>query len=1181
MTASSGSLASLIPCSLILEHPDLIVWQARDAGRTLVDLNPAAVAVLGRSLEELATPVPWWESVLHPQDRELFAAGFSGLEREPVVRSYRVIHKDGTVRYLHERISIVPDGEHAGSIVGVANDVTRQRRSEERLQRLRAEYESIVEHLPVCLLLKDNQGRRTFANQKYLELHRMSLDELLGKTDADLFPDELAQKFSADDQRILDTGEVLYDSEEYWTPHGKKSWIERIKSPIRDHDGNITGVQVLFWDITDHKLARDALDQESSLMHALLESIPDAIYFKDLDSRFLRISKSMADKFGLACPEDAVGKSDADIFTEEHAAQARTDELRIIETEEPIVAVVERETWPNREDTWCSSTKMPLRDGDGRVVGTFGISRDVTELIAAEHALGRERDLLRTLMDGLPDLVFVKDREGRFITVNQALATFFGAQTPEDLVGKTDFEFVPEELARSFVEDDQRVMASGEPLIAREEPNEDSSGNVSYFLTTKVPLCDADGQVVGLVGIGRDITNLKKAQQELTKARDAADAANRAKSDFLANMSHEIRTPMNAVIGMTELLQDTELDPSQKEYVRMVKESGEALLELINDILDFSKIEAGKFTLDAIPFDLYELLGDTMKSLAVRAHRKNLELAFHIAPNVPRGLVGDPARIRQVLVNLVGNAIKFTDQGEVVVDVGCDADEYAAPVSISVQDTGIGIPKDKLRSIFQAFEQADSSTTRRFGGTGLGLAITSRIVEMMGGEVSVTSKVGKGSTFCFQARFPRAEDDAIAPSLPTPEKLSGMQVLVVDDNATNRQILDEMLRVRGMQPKTVAGAAEAYWALLEAQKSGDGFQLVLSDINMPDVDGFMLAERIRESEEITQPLIMVLTSGDRPGDRDRCRELGIAAHLLKPVKQSELVNAIVHAFGIQRPDRDQPRQIDQNEQGVPPLRVLLAEDAYANQVLATGLLKKWMHQVEVAHNGLEVLDWLKRESFDLILMDVQMPEMDGLVATQTIRTQEAAGEYAHLRRCPIPIIAMTAHAMKGDRERCLDAGMDDYVSKPIRSAELRRAIAQFYSTTADTHDKSTPTSGAAQALGVIDWSEALASTGGDAELLRSIAQAFLEECPRHREDLQQALDRHDVESVHRLAHLIKGVCTHLGATDAKFEAAELEKQSRTANLTGAQPRMESLNNSLSSALNELQAFIDGKIRILK
>jgi two-component system, sensor histidine kinase and response regulator len=649
-------------------------------------------------------------------------------------------------------------------------------------------------------------------------------------------------------------------------------------------------------------------------------------------------------------------------------------------------------------------------------------------------ALERERRLLRLLIDNMPDYIYVKDAESRFVVANRTVAEFMGAKSPEDLLGKTDFDYFPEELARAFFDDEQRVIRSGKPLVNREEPSIDAQGNSKWNLTTKVPLLDSTGRPIGIMGIGRDLTPRKQAEAEMERARESAEQSNNAKSAFLANMSHEIRTPMNGIIGMTDLALDTPLSSEQREYMNAVKQSAEALLTVLNDILDFSKIEAGRMDLEEIDFCLTEVLELALKTLSVRADEKGLELLCDLDPDVPNEVRGDPRRLRQIIVNLAGNAIKFTEKGEVTLKTHRqESPSEHHLLHFIVADTGIGISMEKQNLIFGAFSQADASTTRKHGGTGLGLAISRRLVEMMGGKIWVHSEEGRGAEFHFTVPFRPAAGSELQTPVVSPEALLAAKVLIVDDNRTNRRILEGVLRRWNLKSNSVDGAEKALEELSSAQHAGAPYSLILTDVVMPGMDGFELVEHIRERPELSTATIMMLTSLGQRGDAKRCRDLGVAAYLVKPIRQAELHEAILRVIGATQRDHETlitRHTLRETPRVTSRLRILLAEDNIINQRVICRLLEKRGHTVVAVETGRGAVDALEKDRYDLVLMDIQMPDMDGLEATAAIREREkSSGNHQS-------IVALTAHAMKGDEERCLAAGMDAYLSKPVRPEDL-------------------------------------------------------------------------------------------------------------------------------------------------
>jgi two-component system, sensor histidine kinase and response regulator len=805
--------------------------------------------------------------------------------------------------------------------------------------------------------------------------------------------------------------------------------------PIRNPVGDIVIISFVLRDIHERKRTEERLEEKESRFRIMADGCPAPMWMNNAEGRVEFVNRAYQELIGIT-REQGQGMNWQILLHPDDEARYLEDCDRALR-ERSTLRSETRLRGANGDWRWVATHAVPRFSAGGEFLGYVGLCPDITERKEAEQALRSSEEKFRQLAENIREVFWIMPPEADQIPYVSPAFEQVWERTRESLYKN------PISWVESIHPDDrERAQAllirqmRGEPVL-REYRIRTPGGVEKWIRDRAFPIRDDAGQVSRVVGIAEEITEQKRYEEALIHAREVADVANQAKSDFLANMSHEIRTPMNGIIGMTELTLDTELDSTQREYLNAVKYSADALMAVINDILDFSKIEAGKLGLDPVEFSLRECVGHAMKTLSVRAHEKNLELICSVPPGLEDVVVGDPVRLRQVVLNLAGNAIKFTTQGEVVLRVQPEAiGPDAMTLHFTITDTGMGIPAEKQNVIFEPFTQADTSTTRKHGGTGLGLAISARLIEMMGGRIWVESAAGLGSTFHFTARFGKGAAKSPAGVRPPPSILENLRALIVDDNATNRQILHKNLEYWRMIPSAAAGAREALELLHQATSDGVPFGLAIVDCHMPETDGFMLVEEIRKSPALAGLVTVMLTSGGQRGDGARCKELGIAAYLIKPILQSELLEALLLALGSSSAavQTDQPAVRQSLRREGTPLRVLLAEDNAVNQRVAVRFLEKQGHTVVVASDGMKALEALAKQRFDVVLMDVQMPVMDGVEATAAIREKEKA------TGIHIPIIAMTAHAMTGDRERFLASGMDGYVSKPIHGPDLLEAI---------------------------------------------------------------------------------------------------------------------------------------------
>jgi PAS domain S-box-containing protein len=914
-------------------------------------------------------------------------------------------------------------------------------------------------------------------------------------------------------------------------------------------------------EVKEHQRTEQALQQRTAFLNTLINNSPLAIAVGGPDGRFELVNPEFERLFGYTS-EKAIGQLVSELLYPSTVSKEEGAKLLNRIQEESIHETTTRKRIDGKlVDVEVNAVPLLMEDGQRRVLAVY---QDISQRVAAEKALRDSEGLFRTLSEAAPIGIFRTNARGECVYVNGRWTEMTGQSTKEALGFGWQSAIHPEDR-----EQFAKVWRAGISLgmeLKDEYRLITSDGHVNWVEWQSRALLTPDGILSGYVGVVEDVTKRRAAEGRLREAKEAAEAASSAKSEFLANMSHEIRTPMNGILGMTDLALDTDLNAEQREYLDMVRSSAESLLGIINDILDFSKIEAGRMDIESVSFSLPDCIESALEPLAFRAQQKSLELTWAFQPDIPELLLGDPTRLRQILINLIGNAVKFTKEGEVNVRARrMPSQGDLVPIRFTVTDTGIGIPKEKHDQVFDAFSQADSSTTREFGGTGLGLSISMRLIRLMKGEIGLESTPGAGTTFTFTVPFGiglALPQRAAAMAYP---KIAMKKVLVVDDLEINRDLLTHVLSQWGLQAVSAASGLEALDLFKESLKQHAPFSALIVDQDMPGIPGLELAESIRATAGNGQPAIVLLSCAPSLTDPAHAKSLRIERIVYKPIRRATLHEAIRHSLKMPALSEKTPAPGAEPEKSR-GLRVLLVEDNRVNQKLALRLLGKMGHQATLAANGQEALDCIQKSSFDLVLMDIQMPVMSGIEATRRIREEEKkTGGH-------IPIIALTAHAMAGDAEKYLSAGMDGYVSKPVGSEMLRAEINRL-AKDPDYSEKPHMKKKNPSNLD-FDEQELLARVDNDRELLNELLKIFREEFPRQLQTLREAVESGNGERVAASAHTLKGMLLNLAASQAAASAGRLEQLGRTGEASGFQHAFAAFERDATSLVPQLEACVE-------
>ncbi len=1151
-----------------------------DLNENILFVNDAFIRTYGFSSKDelIGNSIQVIRSQNNPEDlvREIFPATIAGGWKGEILNR----KKDGTEFPVSLNTSIINDdsGNPVG-FIGVSQDISERRIVEANLYHERNLLRTILESIPDEIYVKDRNGRFLLANSSCANSLKsigiQTPEELVGKTDLDLLSADIARKEFDEEQNMMSVGEAIIDKEQTLRDDVTGKIVRSIlisKTPLKDGHGNIVGLVGINREVTSMAIVREALSASEEKYRTIFENVQDVFYQTDLSGLITDISPSIH-RYSQYSREELIGKQVESVYS--NPADRKRLMKTLLEKGEVVDVQIPLRTKDNKIIPTSINAHL-LFDKNNRPIGVEGSLRNISERVKAENNLRETSSRLSAMIQNLNTGVLVVNQEGLVLLVNEQFRSMFTIKERIEELILSNAESIQQKVEQAFSTIEEFKTRVNDILLWREPivREEMSLKNGTIVERDYVPIF-IEGEYKGHLWQFHDVTESRRAQDilsryaedlyhakqqaeqqnnvleqqsaELIRAREAALQASKLKSEFVANMSHEIRTPMNGVLSIAELLLETKLTPEQREYTEIIMHSGESLLKIINDILDFSKIEAGKLSIEVLDFNLENVVEETASLLAFKANEKNVELISHISHAVPVLLRGDANRIRQIITNLVGNAIKFTERGEVIIRVS-RVKEYNRIVELkfSISDTGIGIPAEAQPKLFQPFIQADGSTTRKYGGTGLGLTIAKQLVEVMSGTIGLESEQGKGSTFWFTIPFELQENIPAAEN----ETLPSLKILIVDDNETNRMTLNQHLTAWGMSVDEAVSGGSAIQKIEQSVKSNVPYQLIIVDMQMPEMDGVRLAQQIRRTHGRMHRIVMI---SSMKVSEDEWRSAGIDSFLLKPIRKHDLYSllAVVFKNEYRTPEIPfSPTEIIQTS-SMNVLSILVAEDNAVNQKVALKMLEKMNITADLAVNGNDAVNAVMNKRYDLVFMDVQMPELDGLEAAKKIREIE-------LPPLHTTIVAMTANALQGDRERCLEAGMDDYLSKPIKQADLKSMIEKWTESKNPTikennKNESTNPQHMIDPARIADIIEL-----GEEALLLELLALYLADGKVAVNEVEIGLKMNDVILVRESSHKLKGSSANLGIKKLRQICSSIEEFARVNDLESAQPLLKPL-----------------------